>query len=214
MTATEYVLGRNESEYERLRAQSRMWDPWTAEIFERIGLGPFDVDSGAPIPGAPFDLVFARLLLLHVDDPVAVLRRLWDAVAPGGHLVVQDHDSRTGRVVPELASAEEFIRVASETFDGAGRSLRLGLALPALFAEAGVGVPDGMNAAARIGPLPEVAPLYEAVYHSLLPAALELGVTTKERSRAWFEAFARDTATAEEHAALWPLLIGAWKEKR
>ena len=51
-----------------------------------------DLEGDEPIPGAPFDLVHARLLLLHVSDPVAVLRRLWAAVAPGGHLVIHDYD--------------------------------------------------------------------------------------------------------------------------
>src|SRR4051794_4000363 len=44
------------------------------------------------VPGGPFDVVYARLLLLHVDDTVAVLRRLWECVAPGGVLIVHDHD--------------------------------------------------------------------------------------------------------------------------
>ena len=53
-----------------------------------------------PIPGGPFDLVYARLLLFHVSDPVAVIRRLWDVVAPGGHLIVHDYDLRTADVLP------------------------------------------------------------------------------------------------------------------
>src|SRR4051812_13956142 len=46
-------------------------------------------------PGGPYDLVFARLLLLHADDPAALLAQLWAQVAPGGHLVVQDYDMLT-----------------------------------------------------------------------------------------------------------------------
>ena len=41
-----------------------------------------DVAQDAPLPGAPFDLVYARLLLFHLPQRVAVLRRLWDAVHP------------------------------------------------------------------------------------------------------------------------------------
>ena len=61
-----------------------------------------DLEGDEPIPGAPFDLVYARLLLLHVSDPVAVLRRLWAAVAPGGHLVVHDYDLRVVDILPPL----------------------------------------------------------------------------------------------------------------
>jgi ubiquinone/menaquinone biosynthesis C-methylase UbiE len=42
-------------------------------------------------PGA-YDLVFSRFLLQHLADPGAALARLWDAVRPGGVLVVQDAD--------------------------------------------------------------------------------------------------------------------------
>jgi len=240
MTVPDYVLSRDDQEYERLRTQARMWEPHTGRLLDRIGLArgsrcldagcgpgetmradghrqcmfqPFDVAAGDPIPGAPFDLVFARLLLIHADDPADVLRRLWDAVAPGGHLVVQEYDARTARVDPELATVDEFTRMAIDTFDRAGRDTCLGLRLPALFDEAAIGVPDGMDAAALVAPLRELAPMYEAVYRSLLPAALELGVTTEDRSRAWFDAFARESADAATHAALWALLIGAWKEK-
>ena len=43
-----------------------------------------DITRGDPVPGGPFDLVFARFLLIHMTDPVAVARRLAAQVAPGG----------------------------------------------------------------------------------------------------------------------------------
>jgi ubiquinone/menaquinone biosynthesis C-methylase UbiE len=176
--------------------------------FERV-----DVESGAGVPGAPFDLVFARLLLIHVDEPAAVLRRLWELVAPGGHLVVQDYDLLTAEVVPELELIEEFKRVALDSFTATGRDVRLGMHLPALHAEAGIGAPDGMDAGVRLGPLPELAPMYEAVYRSMLPTAVSLGLTTQERGEHWFEEFADTSARAVERTALWPLLIGTWKRR-
>jgi trans-aconitate methyltransferase len=66
-----------------------------------------DLETGEPIPGAPFDLVYARLLLFHVGEPVVVLRHLWEAVAPGGVLVVHDYDLRTVGAQPALPTVEE-----------------------------------------------------------------------------------------------------------
>jgi ubiquinone/menaquinone biosynthesis C-methylase UbiE len=171
-----------------------------------------DVDDDAPIPGGPYDVVFARLLLLHVDDEVAVLRRLWDAVLPGGHLVVQEYDILSGEVAPALESVAEFKRVVHGTLKAGGSDLRLGLRLASLFVEAGIGAPDGIDAAARIGSLATLAQLYEDIYRAVLPAALEQGVTTADRRDAWLDAFARDSALAG-HTALWPLMIGTWKVK-
>jgi len=269
-TRDDYVLGRSAGEHERLGRQARFWEPESARLLDRIGLGrrarcldagcgtgeamrlmaervgpkgrvtgldvdealgaravadlhaaghvqcgfeAFDVESGDTPRDAPYDLVFARFLLIHVDDPALVLRRLWDWVAPGGHLVVQDYDLLTGAVLPAHEAVEEFRRIALDTFLCAGRDVRIGMRLPAVHVEAGVGAPDGIEVGARVGLLPELAPMYEAVYRSLQPAAVALGLTTDARSDQWLEAFARATAGACGHAALWPLLLGTWKRK-
>jgi hypothetical protein len=172
-----------------------------------------DVERDTAIPGGPYDLVLARLLLLHVEDETAVLRRLWDAVTPGGHLVVQEYDVLSGEVVPALESIAEFKRVVHGTLEAGGSDLQLGLRLASLFVAAGIGEPDGIDAAARIGPLAALAQLYEDIYRAVLPAALEHGLTTADRRDAWFDAFARDSAAHAGHTALWPLMIGTWKEK-
>jgi SAM-dependent methyltransferase len=165
------------------------------------------------ISGAPFDLVFARLLLIHVHEPAVVLRRLWDLVAPGGYLVLQEYDLRTAHVVPELETIEEFVSLTRETFRRSGRDIDLGLGLAALHVEAGVGAPDGVDAGVRLGPFAELAPMHEAVYRSLLPTALSLGVTTEADSERWLERFARDREHGDGHTALWSLLVGSWKRK-
>jgi ubiquinone/menaquinone biosynthesis C-methylase UbiE len=175
--------------------------------------GAVDVESSTDVPGAPFDLVYARLLLLHVDDPVAVLRRLWSLVRPSGHLVLQDYAVLSGTVVPEHAAAEELMRVSRETMRLGGRDLDIGLRLPDLHLRAEVGAPDGIDAGVRIGPLPELAHLFEAVYRSVLPRALERGVTTEADSERWLEDFTRNSRTADGHTALWSLLIGTWKRR-
>jgi SAM-dependent methyltransferase len=172
-----------------------------------------DIEGDDDVPGAPFDVVAARLLLIHVDDPVAVLRRLWDLVVPGGYLIVQEYDLRTAHVVPQLETIEEFVNLTRETFRRSGHSIDVGLELPDLHVAAGIGAPDGIDAGTRIGRLSDLAPMHEAVYRSLLPTALSLGITTPERSERWLEAFARDREGGDAHTAVWSLLVGTWKHK-
>jgi ubiquinone/menaquinone biosynthesis C-methylase UbiE len=172
-----------------------------------------DVESTAHVPGAPFDLVYARLLLLHVDDPVAVLRRLWSLVRPGGHLVLQDYHVPSGTVVPRHDAAEEFMRVARETMSLGGCDLEIGLRLADVHLRAEVGAPDGIDAGVRVGPLPELAHLFESVYRSVLRRAIELGVTTEPASERWLEDFNQNSGAAHGHTALWSPLIGTWKQK-
>ena len=81
------------------------------------------------VPGGPFDLVYARLLLFHLPQRASVLARLWDAVAPGGHLVVQDYDLRTVSVLPDLPSVAEVGRVINAAFSAAGADPQVGARL-------------------------------------------------------------------------------------
>jgi SAM-dependent methyltransferase len=174
---------------------------------------PVDVATDDAIPGAPFDLVFARLLLMHLADPVAVVRRLWAAVAGGGHLVIQDYDARTIAVAPPLETVAEFRRVFIETITTAGRRADIGHRLPLLLAQAGVGVPDGTDVAGRLESLSKLGPQFADIYRALLPAADSLGITTGGRGVQDLKELVRDVAHHPDHAALSPLLIGVWKQK-
>jgi SAM-dependent methyltransferase len=176
--------------------------------FVRVDLG-----DDEPVPGAPFDLVYARLLLFHLPERVAVLRRLWETVSPGGRLLVQDYDLRTVGALPALESVEEFLRVTSGAFSAAGCDVRVGVRLPELFVQAGIGAPDGTDVSGRLEALVDARGMLVSVYESLLPTALAQGVTTERRAAAWLSELAHDVERFPDRSALWPLLIGAWKRK-
>jgi SAM-dependent methyltransferase len=53
-----------------------------------------DVRGDLP-PGGPFDVIHARLVLLHLPERRRVLRQLSQALAPGGWLVVEEWDCGT-----------------------------------------------------------------------------------------------------------------------
>ena len=266
----QYALERTAREYERLRAQARVWEPATARLLDRIGLAPgatcldagcgpgetmrlmarrvgpdgavtgIDADAALgplvesslhqaghrqcrfraaqltadePVPGAPYDLVYARLLLFHLPPRVRVLSRLWDAVAPGGHLVVQDYDVNAAGVVPGLASADEIMRVIVGAFDALGCDVRAGVHLPQLFVAAGVGAPDGTDVAGNVEPLTTGQTLLEQVMRSVLPVALSRDITDEARAAATLRELREDAARFPEYATVWPLMFGAWKRK-
>jgi ubiquinone/menaquinone biosynthesis C-methylase UbiE len=172
-----------------------------------------DLTTGDPVPGAPFDLVYARLLLYHLPQRVAVLQRLWDAVAPGGHLLVQDYDVRSISVLPALESVDEFLRVAVGAFAAAGCDVQVGARLPQLFAQAGIGAPDGTDVAGRLEPLADTQRMFTGVFRSVLPTAIAHGITTEQRAAAWLSEIERDAQRFPDRPALWPLMIAAWKRK-
>jgi SAM-dependent methyltransferase len=264
-----YLLGKTTAEYERLRAQARVWEPATAALLDRTGIGPgarcLDVGCGpaetmrlmaervggsGEVVGIDrdaalgtialgalhdaghrqcsfvagdvecddlalggFDLVFARLLLLHTADPVAVLRRMWKWTAPGGWLVVQDYDMRTVAVEPPLPVVDEWRRVFLGAFTAAGRDVRLGHRLPGLFAEAGIGAPDGTEVTGRMEPMRAAGGMLAATYRSVAPAAVAAGLVTEAQRDAWLSEVERAIVEHGDHTAMWPLLIGAYRRR-
>ncbi len=265
-----YALGRTPEEYERLRAQARVWESATGRLLDEVGLGrgascldagcgpgetmrlmaervgavgrvrgidlddslgaiaierlreeghpqcsfeAHDVTADAPIPGAPFDLVYTRLLLYHLPQREAVLARLWEAVAPGGHLVVHDYDLRGASVLPALESVDQLVRVLEEAFTAAGCDVHIGARLPQLFTRVGIGEPDGTDVAGRLEPLGTGRAILERTFRSVLPAAVTHGIASESQAAAILAAFDRDVERFPDGALIWPLMIGAWKRK-
>lgn len=120
--------------------------------------------------------------VIHVRDPLAVLRKMYAWARPGGYVVVQDFDTRTLGLHPRPGTRGEMGRVLFGVFGRAGKDVQIGYKLPAYFAEAGLGAPDGTDVAGFLMPLVQARPMLLAVYCSLLPKALEPGITTGERT--------------------------------
>jgi SAM-dependent methyltransferase len=165
------------------------------------------------VPAGGFDLVFGRLILLHVADPAAVLRRMWRWVAPGGTLVLQDYDMRVVDSYPPLAVMDEWRRVFLGTYAAVGRDIRLGTRLPTLFAEAGIGVPDTTDVSGRLGTLADSAGMIAATYRSIAPIAIERGLITEEQRDTWLSDLDAAARTYPAHSGMWPLLVGALKRR-
>ena len=186
-----------------------------ASGLEQCTFVPADVEGPDPFQAFPdaFHLVFGRLILLHVADPIAVLRRMWAATAPGGHLVVQDYDLRSVDCYPPLDVVDEWRRVFLGTFTAVGRDIRLGHRLPGLFAEAGVGAPDGTEVVGRLEPLASAAAMLAATYRSVAPAAVAKGIVSEDQRDRWLTDIAAAADSHGDHQTYWPLMVGAYKRR-
>jgi SAM-dependent methyltransferase len=83
----------------------------------------------------PVDLAFCRFLLMHVHDPVVVLRRMGQAVRAGGWVVAQEPVTSAGRVGGRPLSMPS------------ARHPDVGALLPGLVLEAGMEVVDAWGEA-------------------------------------------------------------------
>jgi len=169
-----------------------------------------DVDSSDRVPGSPFDVAFARITLVHLKEPVALLRNMMRWTKPGGVIVVQEHDFNSWETYPKLDEMVEAIQTFRTVAERAGHDTRLGFRLPAYFMEAGLGAPDGTDVTALLKELAVAGRMTQAVYESIFPMAQKLGIAD-EASRARVLAAIDDAIRAGGSYALSPLLISAWK---
>jgi SAM-dependent methyltransferase len=189
-----YLLDNRQREAgRRFEAMAELFDPWTLEHLDRLGLTTgwqcWEVGAGWPAvpaavagrvgpdgrvlatdldttwltgmteptvevrqhdvvrdepPADGFDLVHARLLLVHLPDRAEVLRRLAASVRPGGWLVVEDADPALQPLAcpDERGPAEELANRVRRGFRsllaGRGVDLAFGRTLTALLREAGL----------------------------------------------------------------------------
>jgi SAM-dependent methyltransferase len=85
-----------------------------------------------PLPAGAFDLVHARLVLMHVADAQGALSRMVAALAPGGRILLEDFDA---------------------PFGGHHQMLRTTVAVRQVLAKGGVEVDAGGTHAARLSAL-------------------------------------------------------------
>ncbi len=172
-----------------------------------------DMESIDEIAGAPFDLTFARLALLFARDSIALLRKMYGWTKPGGYIAVQDIHIGTTNLYPKPAACAELVRVIVETQERSGVDTEFAFKLPALFVEAGIGVPDGTDMNLPMTSLEPFAAMYQTLGRSLLPRAIALGVTTDARMQSVFREIERALTDGRQYSALWPLMVGVWKRK-
>jgi ubiquinone/menaquinone biosynthesis C-methylase UbiE len=175
--------------------------------FEQITADLLKLEAPA---GAPFDLTFCRLLLMHMRDPVAILEKMSAWTKPGGVVVAQEFDFGAIAVEPTCPAMGEFNRVFEGVFRGHGRNMRTGRQLPAQFEAAGLGAPDGTYAAVHFLPLAQMANMLIGVYDGLYAAGTELGLADPVRASS-FRSEMTEAGADGRYYCLTPVLIAAWK---
>jgi SAM-dependent methyltransferase len=175
--------------------------------FTLIDANLLDLDT---VPGAPFDLTFCRLFLMHMQDPVAAIEKMSLWTKPGGTLVAQEFDFGSIAVEPPCPAMAEFNRLFEGVFLGHGRNLRAGRQLPLQFEAAGLGLPDDTLAEAKFLPLSKMASMLIGVYQGLFAAGIALGISDPARAEA-FRADMTEAGADGRYYCLTPILIAAWK---
>ncbi|MEU6142199.1 methyltransferase [Streptomyces sp. NPDC047081] len=170
-----------------------------------------DVAAEEP-PGEGFDLVHARLVLVHVPDRERALRSMIKALRPGGRLLLEDADPALQPLAcpdehgPEQRLANRLRQGFRQLLADRGADLSYGRQLPRLLREHGL---RRVEADAYF-PLTSqsCAALESATIRQIRPQLLDAGIATTEdidRHLANVEAGGMDLATAP--------MISAWGRK-
>lgn len=106
----------NQTAVQRARAVLSALDLSNVEV---VASDLHEVDPAAL--GAPFDLAYTRLFLMHQTDPVRTLRCVADLLRPGGWLVAQEAlRSPPPRSHPPLEALDGYWDLIYELLDRAG----------------------------------------------------------------------------------------------
>jgi ubiquinone/menaquinone biosynthesis C-methylase UbiE len=162
----------------------------------------------------PFDAAVGRLILMHLPDPVSVLRSLSRLVRAGGVLAFQEpYWAPVLALLAPLPLCSAAAGLIHETFQQSGANMELGLALWRVFQEAGLPEPT-MRLEMPLGNDPELAQACSDLILSLRPRIQQLNLsleplgnldTLSERLQA--EVAASNTVVA------WLAPVGAWARK-
>lgn len=170
-----------------------------------------DLETGDWAPEQPLDMVFARRVMFHMGEPLAVLRRLWSWVRPGGTLLLMDTDLTVARSFPQLPVLERGMRLVNDAFRRAGHDIETGARLPAMLLEAGIGPAQASEVFSLITGSLHGAALLRGTLASLAPVILRHGLADAA-ALARLDA-ALDAVESQPSTCRWPDLVATWKFK-
>jgi 2-polyprenyl-3-methyl-5-hydroxy-6-metoxy-1,4-benzoquinol methylase len=173
--------------------------------FEQTVIADLAVDE-------PVDAVIGRLILMHLPDPVAVLRQLAALVRPGGLIAFSEFDTTAATSVPDLPLWSAVRDGIAKTFTGMGLDPAFGTTLHTLFRRAGLDRPR-LTLSAPLGTVDDsdTVAFVAETWRSLFPAAQQLGLTIDGLADpdTLMSRLREEVATAEALVAM-PALITAW----
>jgi len=111
----------------------------------RYAIRQLDITDPTVLSGERFDVIHCRFLLMHLSDPLAVLRTLARCLTPTGFLLVEEPDMHTWAAAdpsqPGADGLSRVIRCALQATEAAGvwRNA-IGPRLPRLLSQAGLRV--------------------------------------------------------------------------
>jgi SAM-dependent methyltransferase len=160
---------------------------------------------------AAYDVVYCRFLLHHLSQPIALLRRMWAAVHPGGVIVIEDADFDGWCCYPDNDGFAFFLRMYREVLRRWGGDHAVGRKLYSYFLDAGI--PDAsVNLVYPLHIADEGKPLALVTLEATAQSILTEGLATEDELNAAVESLATFTADPRSLIA-GPRVFQIWRRR-
>lgn len=159
-----------------------------------------------PFPAARFDVAIALTVILHVGEPLAVVREMARLVKPGGRVALQDQDFGV------VAAAHPDRALTDRILDGVAAQLYeepySGRRLPGLLREAGL---ERVRLRTDVYQDTTLEPFTKLFLERRAEAAVTYGIADADTARRWLDGF--NTMVARRAFVLTMNYYGAVGEK-
>jgi SAM-dependent methyltransferase len=181
---------------------------------ERAGLTHVQFVAGDihdPAPGGPFDAIVGRLVLMHVPDPVTVLRQQATVLRAGGLVVSIENDIETTRSLPPTPLVSQAVSWVTEVLAKSGIA-SIGPRLWDVLRDAGLQPLGMIGVQPHFGPDDPVAvALAEGVVRAAAPLIERTGIATAAEIGVETIGQRLRDELQQNSAVLAPgILLGAW----
>jgi 2-polyprenyl-3-methyl-5-hydroxy-6-metoxy-1,4-benzoquinol methylase len=129
--------------------------------------------------GSDFDVVYARFLLTHLDDPARVIAAFYEHLRPGGLVIVEDVDVSGYFTYPESQAFRRFRELYSAVVIRRGGDPDIGPRLPVLLADGGFDQVE-MDVVQPAGTRGEVKLINPLTLESIADTVLQDGIASRE----------------------------------
>jgi ubiquinone/menaquinone biosynthesis C-methylase UbiE len=161
---------------------------------------------------AAYDLVYARLFLTHLRDPLDALQRMVQATKPGGVVIVEDMDHAGIFCYPACPALEQHVSLYNQLVRLQGADPEIGPKLPALFRQ--VGLQDlhlsHVQPAFMAG---DAKRIHQITLENIAPAVIAAGLASEAETNALItelDTFAQNSQTIVS----FPRMFQVWASRK
>ena len=155
-----------------------------------------------------FDIVYARFLLTHLDDPARLVAAFHRHLQPGGLVIVEDIDTSGFFTYPESKAFRLFLDLYGAVVRKRGGDPEIGPRLPVLLADGGF-LDVEMNIVQPMGIQGEMKFLGALTMMGIADTVLEDGLATREEISTLIEELFRFAENPRTVAGL-PRVVQTW----